>query len=310
MTLTQLKYVIEVAATGTISKAAEKLYISQPSLTAAIKELETEYGITIFNRTNKGIVVTTQGEEFLGYARQIISQASLMEEKYTGNAPTRHHFCVSTQHYSFAVEAFVKLLKKYGGDEYDFRIRETQTYEIIEDVAKLRSEVGVLYLNQFNESVLRKAFRENDLQFTSLFVAKPHVFVGADNPLAKKNEVTLEDLALYPRLSYEQGEHNDFYFSEEILSTIECKKNIMVRDRATLFNLLIGLNGYTICSGIINSQLNGENIIAVPLKVEDYMEIGYVTHKKVVPGKFASLYIQALTYYTISDTFKKEGGLP
>lgn len=310
MTLTQLKYVIEVAATGTISKAAEKLYISQPSLTAAIKELETEYGITIFNRTNKGIVVTTQGEEFLGYARQIISQASLMEEKYTGNAPTRHHFCVSTQHYSFAVEAFVKLLKKYGGDEYDFRIRETQTYEIIEDVAKLRSEVGVLYLNQFNESVLRKAFRENDLQFTSLFVAKPHVFVGADNPLAKKNEVTLEDLALYPRLSYEQGEHNDFYFSEEILSTIECKKNIMVRDRATLFNLLIGLNGYTICSGIINSQLNGENIIAVPLKVEDYMEIGYVTHKKVVPGKFASLYIQALAYYTISDTFKKEGGLP
>ncbi len=286
------------------------MYISQPSLTAAIKELETEYGITIFNRTNKGIVVTTQGEEFLGYARQIISQASLMEEKYTGNAPTRHHFCVSTQHYSFAVEAFVELLKKYGGDEYDFRIRETQTYEIIEDVAKLRSEVGVLYLNQFNESILRKAFRENDLQFTSLFVTKPHVFVGVDNPLAKKKWVTLEDLALYPRLSYEQGEHNDFYFSEEILSTIECKKNIMVRDRATLFNLLIGLNGYTICSGIINSQLNGENIIAVPLKVEDYMEIGYVTHKKVVPGKFASLYIQALTYYTTPDTFQKEGGLP
>lgn len=298
MTLQQLKYVVTIAAKGTISEAAKELYLSQPSLTAAIKELEAEFGITIFSRTNKGVVLTPEGEEFLGYARQVISQTRLMEERYGGSAPVRHQFCVSTQHYSFAVEAFVELLKEYGGDEYDFRIRETQTYEIIEDVAKLKSEVGVLYLNQFNETVLLKAFREHELKYTRLFTAAPHVFVGIENPLAHKASVTLEDLAPYPRLSYEQGDHNAFYFSEEILSTLERKKDIMVSDRATLFNLLIGLNGYTICSGVINPELNGENIVAVPLDVDDYMEIGYITHKKVIPGKFASLYIRALEKYT------------
>lgn len=298
MTLMQLKYIVTVAETGTISKAAENLYIAQPSLTAAIKELEAEFGITIFSRTNKGVILTAEGEEFLGYACQVISQTSLMEERYCGTTPIRHQFCVSTQHYSFAVEAFVKLLKEYGGDEYDFRIRETQTYEIIEDVARLKSEVGVLFMNRFNETVLRKLFKEHDLKFTTLFIARPHVFVGSGNPLARKKSITLEDLAPYPRLSYEQGDHNAFYFSEEILSTLESKKDIMVRDRATLFNLLIGLNGYTICSVVINSELNGENIIAVPLEVDDYMEIGYLTHKKVVPGKFAEYYIQALKQYT------------
>ena len=222
----------------------------------------------------------------------------MIEEKYFGAVPVKHQFCVSTQHYSFAVEAFVELLEKYGGEEYDFRIRETQTYEIIEDVARLKSEVGVLYLNSFNETVLRKTLRENDLKFQRLFIAKPHVFVSVFSPLAKKPAVMLEDLDPYPRLSYEQGEHNSFYFSEEILSTRESRKDIMVSDRATLFNLLIGLNGYTICSGVINEDLNGKNIVAVPLEVDDYMEIGYITHNKIIPGKFASLYIEALKRYT------------
>lgn len=299
MTLMQLKYVVEVASAGTVSKAAENLYIAQPSLTASVKELENELGITIFNRTNKGVILTTEGEEFLGYARQVISQTKLIEERYCGNAPVRHQFCVSTQHYSFAVEAFVALLKEYGGEEYDFRIRETQTYEILEDVAKLKSEVGVLYVNNFNETVLRKTFREFDLVFKRLFVAKPHVFVGSENPLAKKPFVTLEDLAPYPRLSYEQGDHNAFYFSEEILSTLESKKDIMVRDRATLFNLLVGLNGYTICSGVINEELNGKHIVAVPLQVEDSMEIGYITHRKLVLSPFAEHYIEELKRFAI-----------
>ena len=299
MTLIQLKYVVEVASAGTVSKAAENLYIAQPSLTASVKELENELGITIFNRTNKGVILTTEGEEFLGYARQVISQTKLIEERYCGNAPVRHQFCVSTQHYSFAVEAFVALLKEYGGEEYDFRIRETQTYEILEDVAKLKSEVGVLYVNNFNETVLRKTFREFDLVFKRLFVAKPHVFVGSENPLAKKPFVTLEDLAPYPRLSYEQGDHNAFYFSEEILSTLESKKDIMVRDRATLFNLLVGLNGYTICSGVINEELNGKHIVAVPLQVEDSMEIGYITHRKLVLSPFAEHYIEELKRFAI-----------
>lgn len=252
MTLAQLRYVITVSQVGTLSEAAKRLYISQPSLTNAIKELEKELGITIFIRTNKGVILSRQGEEFLGYARQVIEQTNLIEEKYLQDHNIKHEFCISTQHYSFAVEAFVSLIKEYGGKEYDFRIRETQTYEIIEDVAKLKSEIGVLYLNSFNEVVLKKTLKENDLTFHRLFIAKPHVFLGKDNPLANKNKVSLEDLKEYPRLSYEQGEHNSFYFSEEILSTLESQKEIKVCDRATLFNLLIGLNGYTICSGVIN----------------------------------------------------------
>ena len=297
MTLLQLKYAVTAATAGTISEAAKQLFITQPSLTSAIHELENELGITIFQRTNKGILVSAEGEEFLGYARQVIEQTNLIEERYLGTAPLKHQFCVSIQHYSFAVEAFVELLHQYGGEEYDFRIRETQTYEIIEDVARLRSEVGILYLNKFNETILQKTLKEHDLKFHPLFVAHPHVFVSSFSPLAKKERITLEDLAPYPRLSYEQGEHNSFYFSEEILSTRESKKDIVVRDRATLFNLLIGVNGYTICSGVISEELNGKNIVAVPLDVDDYMEIGYITHKKMQPGRFGMLYIEALKRY-------------
>ena len=302
MTLAQLRYVITVSQIGTLSEAAKRLYISQPSLTNAIKELEKELGITIFIRTNKGVILSRQGGEFLGYARQVIEQTNLIEEKYLQDHNIKHEFCISTQHYSFAVEAFVSLIKEYGGKEYDFRIRETQTYEIIEDVAKLKSEIGVPYLNSFNEVVLKKTLKENDLTFHRLFIAKPHVFLGKDNPLANKNKVSLEDLKEYPRLSYEQGEHNSFYFSEEILSTLESQKEIKVCDRATLFNLLIGLNGYTICSGVINEQLNGKDIIAVPLDVNDFMEIGYITHNKAILSRFGQLYIDILKEYTKKDS--------
>ena len=297
MTLTQLKYIVETAKAGSISRAAEKLYISQPSLTAAIRELEHEFGITIFQRTNKGIILTSEGEEFLGYARQVITQTSLMEERYSGVAPVRHQFCVSTQHYSFAVEAFVELLKTYGGETYDFRLRETQTYEIIDDVARLKSEIGILYLNEFNETVLRKILKSNDLQFTELFEAKPHIFISDKNPLAQKAEVTMADLQPYPYLSFEQGEHNSFYYSEEIFSTEIRSKNIRVRDRATLFNLLIGLNGYTICSGVIDEELNGENIVAIPLAENGSMHIGYITKKHAVPSRLGSIYLDALKRY-------------
>lgn len=295
MTLIQLKYVLMVAAKGTISEAAKELFISQPSLTNAIKELEEDMGITIFRRTNKGITVSPEGETFLGYARQVVEQVELMEETYQGKKGVKRRFCISTQHYSFAVEAFVELLRTSGGEEYDFSLRETQTYEIIEDVAKLRSEVGVLYLNKFNETILRKAIRENELAFHSLFKAKPHVFISTSNPLAQKKSVTLEDLEPFPRLSYEQGEHNSFYFSEEILSTLDHRKNIMVRDRASLFNLLIGLDGYTICSGVINEALNGSNILAIPLEVDDEMDIGYIVHKQTTYSPLAARYIEILT---------------
>lgn len=294
MTLRQLQYVLTVATKGSISEAAKTLFVSQPSLTSAVRDLEDEIGITLFNRTNRGTVVTSEGEEFLAYARQVVDQVDLLEQKYSGKKRGRQDFCVSAQHYSFVVEAFVDVLRDYGGDEYDFRIRETQTYEIIEDVAKLRSQVGVLYLNRENEKVLRKTLQTHELLFTRLFVAKPHVFIGSKNPLANKEVITLRDLAPFPRLSYEQGEHNSFYFAEEIQSTLERKKNILVRDRATLFNLIIGLNGYTICSGVISKALNNPDIVSRPLRVDDYMEIGYITHKRVRPSRLGELFIQRL----------------
>jgi DNA-binding transcriptional LysR family regulator len=297
MTLQQLKYVVTVAETGTITEAAGKLYISQPSLTNAIHELEREMQIVIFNRTNKGISLSKEGDIFLGYARQVLEQADILEDKYKGEGSGKKQFCVSTQHYSFAVNAFVDLIKKYGQEEYDFSLRETQTYEIIEDVAKMRSEIGILFLNDFNEKVITKILKSNELEFHDLFVAKPHVFISRRHPLADRQIITNEELESYPYLSFEQGEHNSFYFSEEIFSASERKKNIRVRDRATLFNLLIGLNGYTVCSGVIDKKLNGKDIIAVPLADESDMRIGYITHRKGMLSRLGTTYLDALSKY-------------
>lgn len=303
MTLQQLKYVITVAEIGTITEGANQLFISQPSLTNAIHELEKEMNIVIFNRTNKGISLSKEGEVFLGYARQVLEQAAILEDKYKRNGGGKKQFCVSTQHYSFAVNAFVDLIKEYGQEEYDFSLRETQTYEIIEDVARLRSEIGILFLNDFNEAVINKILKSYDLEFHLLFIAKPHVFISRSHPLASNKVITNEELEVYPYLSFEQGEHNSFYFSEEIFSESERKKNIRVRDRATLFNLLIGLNGYTVCSGVIDKKLNGSEIIAVPLADESDMRIGYITHRKGIISRLGNSYLEALTKYTTRDIY-------
>lgn len=294
MTLKQLQYVVTAAETGNITEAAGRLFIAQPSLTAAIHELENEFGITLFTRSGRGIELTPEGDEFLGYARQVLEQANLIRERYKGDNMGKLRFSVSSQHYSFVVDAFVRLLREHDTGKYEFHMRETQTYDIIDDVAHLRSEIGILYLNRFNETVIRKTLRDNNLSFTPLFTAKPHVFLGKDNPLAVKKVITLEDLKPYPRLAYEQGSHNSFYFSEEILSTVDCDKELVVCDRATLFNMLIGLNGYTICSGVISEELNGPNIIARPLDVDDYMEIGYILPGTTRISPLTARYIEIL----------------
>lgn len=294
MTIQKLRYMIEVVNSGTISHAAKKLFVSQPSLSNAIQELETELGFDIFRRTNTGVMLTPKGTEFLGYARQVVEQADLLEQRYFSGKSARQHLSISTQHYAFVVKAFVNLVHKYALDEYDFSFRDTRTHEILEDVRYLRSEIGVIYLNTFNEKVIGHLLKEYELVFHPLFVAAPHVFVGAANPLAKKDYITLEDLDPYPRLSYEQGEYNSFYYSEEILSTLSHKKNIIVSDRATIFNLMIGLNGYTISTGVINSELNGDNIVAVPLKVEESITVGWICHKKVTLTHLAELFLEEL----------------
>lgn len=294
MTLQQLKYAITIADNPSMCEAAKVLFISQPSLTNAIHELEKDVGVTIFSRTNKGIVITPEGNEFLGYARQVVEQSSLLEEKYMGMKPLKQKFSVSTQHYSFAVNAFVRLLELFDQENYDLSLREIRTYEIIEDVSRLRSEIGILYLNAFNEKVINKLLKDNELQFHELFIAKPHVFISTRNPLSQKLKVTFEDLENYPYLCFEQGDYNSFYFSEEILSTLEHKKKITVSDRATLFNLLIGSNGFTISSGIIDKDLNGNEIIAIPLEADENMRVGYITRKNVVTSKLGQIYLEAL----------------
>nr|WP_312290304.1 LysR family transcriptional regulator [Clostridium chromiireducens] len=301
MTLQQLKYAVEISRCGSITKAAGQLFISQPSLSNAIMELENEIGITIFNRTNRGIKVSTHGSEFLGYAKQVIEQAELLESRYSNKKQLKQSFSVSTQHYAFAVSAFVNLIKEYNLDEYEFSLRETKTYEIIEDVKNLRSEIGILYLNEFNFKVLNKFLRENNLIFNELFKANPHIFISSENPLANKKYVTLRDLEPYPYLSFEQGEFNSFYFSEEIQSTLTHKKSIIVSDRATLFNLLIGLNGYTISTGVISNDLNGNNIISVPLQLEEEITIGYIIHENISLSKIALDYVELLKETLIEE---------
>lgn len=297
MTLQQLKYVTTIANIGSISEAAKRLFVSQPSLTKAIKELEKEMGITIFDRTNKGITVSKEGERFLGYARQVLEQAALLEEQYKSQSGGKKQFSVSTQHYSFAVNAFVELLKGADIDQYDVSLRETQTYEIIDDVAHMKSEIGLLYYNDFNRPVLEKLIHTNELTFTELFTAHPHIFIGKNHPLANKDVVSMDELEEYPYISFEQGDHNSFYFSEEIFSTVVRPKHIRVRDRASLFSLLLGLDGYTVSSGVIDEEVNGENIISVPLAEEGLMHIGYITNNKMHRSRLGQEYIQALEQY-------------
>lgn len=294
MTLQQLKYVVTVADKGTISEAAKELFLSQPSLTNAIKELEQEMQLIIFNRTNKGIVVSGAGDEFLSYARQVLEQANLLEERFLNGKKQSLRFSVSTQHYSFAVNAFVDVIREFGGNQYDFTLRETQTYEIIEDVSRLKSEIGILYTSSKNEEVILKFIKQNGLEFQKLFLAKPHVFISSKHPLAQKESITIEELESYPYLSFEQGEYNSFYFSEEILSTLGRNKNIKVRDRATLFNLAVGLNGYTVSTGVISKELNGENIIARPLLVQEHMCVGIIKQKNMPLSKYGQGYMEAL----------------
>ena len=297
MTLQQLKYVTTIANIGSISEAAKRLFVSQPSLTKAIKELEKEMGITIFDRTNKGITVSKEGERFLGYARQVLEQAALLEEQYKSQSGGKKQFSVSTQHYSFAVNAFVELLKGADIDQYDVSLRETQTYEIIDDVAHMKSEIGLLFYNDFNRPVLEKLIHTNELTFTELFTAHPHIFIGKNHPLANKDVVSMDELENYPYISFEQGDHNSFYFSEEIFSTVVRPKHIRVRDRASLFSLLLGLDGYTVSSGVIDEEVNGENIISVPLAEEGLMHIGYITNNKMQRSRSGQEYIQALEQY-------------
>ena len=201
MTLTQLRYVIAIANAGSMNEAARTLFISQPSLSSAVKDLEEEIGVELFRRSNRGIFVTPEGEEFLGYARQVVEQYELMESKYISKKPSKKKFSVSTQHYTFAVDAFVELVKQFGMDEYEFAIHETKTYSVIENVKNFKSEIGILYLNDFNSKILTKLFHEFNLEFHELLKCSIYVYMWKGHPLADREEIELSELLEYPCLS-------------------------------------------------------------------------------------------------------------
>lgn len=297
MTLTQLRYVVAVAGERSMNEAAKKLFISQPSLSAAVRELETEIGIEIFRRTGRGIMLTPEGEEFIGYARQVTEQCQLIETKYVQKENIRRKFGVSMQHYTFAVNAFVEMVKQFGMEKYEFAVRETKTYEVIEDVKNFKSEIGVLYLNEFNSKVLNKLFAEYKLEFQEILRCSIYVYLWKGHPLAAKQEITLEELEDYPCLSFEQGNYNSFYFAEEVLSNYQYKQLIKANDRATLLNLMVGLNGYTLCSGIICEELNGSDYCAVKLKSDEKMSIGYLKRKGIALSELGQKYIEELSKY-------------
>ena len=294
MTLQQLKYVIEVADKGSITEAAKSLFIAQPSLSAAIHDLEQETATRIFKRSSRGILITPEGAEFLGHARQVVQQAALLEDKYITRQAVRQRFSVSTQHYSFTSSAFVELVRAQQGEAYEFILREGKTYDTINDVKTLRSEMGVIYLCSFNEAVISKMLREANLVFSELFSARPHIFIGRNNPLAGREFVTLEDLELLPCITYEQGDQNAFYFSEEILSTLNYDKSIKVTDKGTIINLMYGTDAYTISSGICPSYLRGDDIISIPLEVDEVIRIGVITHRDYKPTKLGEMYLDIL----------------
>lgn len=297
MTLQQLRYAVCIAHNKSMNKAAAELFITQPSLSSTIRDLEEEIGMDLFLRTNRGIVLTADGEEFLGYARQMMEQYRQIEERFIENKKSKKKFSVSMQHYTFAVQAFIEMAKEFGMDDYEFAVHETKTYEVIENVKNQKSELGILYLNDFNQKALSKIFHDNEVEFEELFQCGIYVYLWKDNPLAQKDKIEFEDLKAYPCLSFEQGKNNSFYLAEEVFSTFEYKQIIKADDRATLLNLMIGLNGYTLCSGIICEDLNGGQYRAVPLDTKDKMRIGFIKKKKMPLSSLAEKYIEELKKY-------------
>lgn len=297
MTLLQLRYAIEVAQSGSISAAAENLFIAQPSLSHALKELESEMNVRLFERTSRGVVVTDEGARFLSYARQVVEQADLLESTYGGQTHTRRIFAVSSQHYAFVVNAFVELVREYKQEHYELSLREETTSVIIDDVKTLRSELGILYLCTYNREILMGELKRAGLAVEHLFTVEPHIFVSRTHPLADAACVSLEDLAPYPRLTYDQGLKNSFYFAEEPHATEQVDKSIVVTDRATLFNLLIGLDGYTIATGVLSSDLNGTNIVSVPLDTTETMELVLIRPQGRPLSALGERYVHHLKHY-------------
>lgn len=301
MTLQQILYALTIEESGSMSRASEKLYIVQPTLTSAIQELENEAGITIFLRTHKGVIPTPEGKEFLNDVRNLYRHYNLVLHKYQGEGNYRRKFSVSTQHYSFAVKAFVEMAKRYDMKEFDLAIYETQTKTVLTDVGALKSEIGVLYKSARNEKTLEKLMKEQGVLFHPLIKCRAYVYLWDQHPLAKEKSISMEQLEPYPCLSFEQDE-DEIYLAEEILSEKVYSRTVKVNDRSTMLNLMVGLQGYTLCSGIISGDLNGDGYVVVPFHEDEenpnsIMEIGYIIKKNSILSRMGEEYIEELQNY-------------
>ena len=310
LTIQQLRYAVGIANTGSFNKAAETLFISQPSLTMAVQDLEKQIGITIFNRSNRGVTLTPEGEEFIARANELLNHFKSVVARYDEENQKKKRFAVSTQHYSFAVKSLTNMVKKFNIDDYDFALRETKTKEVIDDVTSLRSEIGIIYLSDFNRKYLTYLLKEHDLVFQKLVICNAYAYMWKNNPLASKPYVTLEDLSQYPCLSFEQGESGNYYFAEEILSTNEYHRTVKANDRATMLNFMVDLNGYTLCSGIVSEEINGSDYVAVPFKddkgeCDRQMEIGYIVKKNFMLSTICRIYIREMEEYLKTYTAER-----
>ncbi len=301
MTLQQVLYILTIEECGSMNKAAEKLFVVQSTLTSSVRELEKEVGFPIFVRSHKGVIPTPEGHEFLSDVRQLYQHYGTVMEKYEGEGDYKRKFGVSTQHYSFAVKAFVEMAKHYDMKKFDFAIRETRTKKVITDVGRLRSEIGILYMSAANQKLLKKLFSENEVEFHPLVRCQAYVYLWEGHPLAGEKSIGMDKLEPYPCLSFEQGE-DDYYLSEEILSENDYPRTVKACDRATMLNLMVGINGYTLCSGIISGDLNGDGYVVVPFCEDEKnqnttMEIGYITKKNNILSKMGEDYLAELKRY-------------
>ena len=297
MTILQLKYVIAIDEECSMRKAADRLYVSQPGLSSAVRDLESEIGIQIFERVHNGVVTTAAGASFIAYARNAVEQFEKVEEKYLNSRNARPTFSVSMQHYTIAVNAFIETVKKYDLQEYQFSIRETQTGEVIDDVKNLKSEVGVIALSDFNKNTFKKIFADASLEFHELFDRNTYVYLRKDHPLAENEEISLEELQDYPCMVFDQGDNTSFYYREEALATYDYKKVISTNERATSVELMLGLNGYAVGVAMLGDSLNSSELKAIKLKENETLTFGYITRKGSELSDMGKTFVEELLKY-------------
>ncbi len=298
MNVNQLKYVLTIAASSSMREAATKLYVSQPALSASIHDLEEELGIMIFERSNKGIVLTQEGQEFLIYAKKVVGQYEILEERYLVHDKEKERFSVSTQHYNFAIRSFANVIRRFDPMKYVFSIHETKTREVLEQVRDLKSEVGVVSYSGNNENVLRKLLKEYQLEFVPLMKRDTYIYVWKEHPFSARREISLEELKDYPCVTFDQSDDSNFYLTEEAMSDYDFHKMIRSDDRATTMELIAELGGYSVGSGMLSDEaaiLKG--LVSVKLLEEDPLIIGYITRKGSSLSQYGQAYVEELLRY-------------